>query len=193
VRVPAGERGRDTAARGLALVGYRATGKTTVGQIVAERLNLPFRDMDEALETRFGQSILEFFAERGEPAFRDEEALALAELVTVPGLVLSTGGGVVLRAVNRNLLRSFGTVVWLTADPRALAERLSLDRSNQRPALTPAGSLDEVAAVLAQRLPFYQEVADLIVDTTGKSPAEVADAIIASRGAVPGGPGALRA
>ena len=165
--------------RGLALVGARGTGKTSVGRIVAARLGLTFADADQELEQRAGRTIAAIFAEQGEPAFRVLEEATLGELTTRDGLVLATGGGAVLREANRRALRSLGRVVWLTAGPDVLAERLRRDPAG-RPALTAAGTLDEIAAVLAARLPLYLDVADATVDTTGRTAEEVADAVLAA-------------
>jgi shikimate kinase len=164
----------------LALVGYRGTGKTTVGRILADRLGWRFADADHELEARAGQSIASIFAEQGEPAFRELEESVLAELCTRSETVLSTGGGAILRATNRAALRSFGFVAWLTADPETLARRLTRDQSREtaRPALTSAGTLNEIADVLAARMTYYREVSDLEVETVGRSSHEVAQAIL---------------
>jgi shikimate kinase len=167
--------------QGLALVGYRGTGKSTVGQILAERLNRPFLDADLELEARAGRSIASIFAEDGEPAFRAREARTLQVLVRGhPAAVLATGGGVVLRPANRRLLRRFGFVAWLKADPAELALRLHADRASgkERPALTTAGLIAEIAAVLEHRAALYREVADAEVETEGRTPDEVAGAIL---------------
>jgi shikimate kinase len=166
--------------QGLALVGLRGTGKSTVGRILAERLGRPFADADVELARRAGRSIRAIFDELGEPAFRDLEEETLAELTMGSPLVLATGGGVVLRESNRERLRRFGVVVWLTAEPSVLAERL---RSNprglaDRPALTPAGTIAELADVLEARAPLYRQVADLVVETGGRTTREVADAVL---------------
>lgn len=164
---------------GLALVGSRGTGKSTVGRLVADALAMPFVDADRELESRLGRSIASIFAERGESAFRDEEALLLHELTGRPGLVLATGGGVILREANRHALRRFGFVAWLKADPTTLAARLQGDPAG-RPALTPLGLLDEVASVLESRIPFYREVADVEIETAASSPPDVCRAVIAA-------------
>ncbi len=165
---------------GLALIGLRGTGKSTVGRIVAERLGRPFADADVELETRAGVTIKQLFADAGEPVFRDWEERILADLTTRPELVLATGGGVVLRESNRRRLAEFGRVVWLTAPTEILAARLEADARGLagRPALTSAGTLAELAAVLKQREPLYRDLANLVVDTEGKSPEDVAQAIL---------------
>lgn len=166
--------------QGLALVGLRGTGKSTVGKILAERVGLPFVDADAELETRVGRPIAAIFSEFGEPAFRDWEERILDDLTARPASVLATGGGVILRAANRSKLRSFGFVVWLRAVPALLAERLLGDPRGLvgRPALTAAGTLEELASVLEARTPLYEEVADAAIDTSHRSAAEVAEAIL---------------
>jgi shikimate kinase len=166
---------------GLALIGYRGTGKSTVGRIVADRRNRRFLDADLEIEARAGRSIRSIFAEWGEPVFRDWEEQTLAELTSAfADAVLATGGGVVLRESNRRRIRGFGFVVWLRADPSVLARRLESDACGlaERPPLTPAGTLAEIAQVLEARIPLYQDLADLAVETHDKTPDQVAAAIL---------------
>ncbi len=166
---------------GLVLVGYRGSGKTTVGTMVAGSRRRPFLDLDHEIETRAGRPIRAIFAESGEEVFRDWEELALRALATqYPGAVLASGGGTVLRAVNRRLLRAFGIVVWLRAEPAALAQRIESDvrAGRERPALTTAGAVAEVAHVLAQRTPLYEEVADAAIETRDRAPEEIAALIL---------------
>jgi shikimate kinase len=177
--------------RGLALVGYRGTGKTTVGRMLAERLGWPFADADHEVEARAGRPIASIFAEDGETAFRDWEERVIADLTSRPNLVLATGGGAVLREANRTALRSFGFVAWLTGDPETLARRIGRDKSRlaARPPLTPAGTLAEIGDVLAARSPHYRAVSDLEVETAHRTCREVADAILrAFQGGGAGGP-----
>jgi shikimate kinase len=172
---PSGESGSG----GIALVGYRGTGKSTVGRLVADRLGWAFEDADEALERRVGRPIASVFDEQGEPAFRDLEAETLRELTTRPRLVIATGGGVILREENRRALLDFGFVAWLWAPPETIVDRLRADPGG-RPSLTAAGLLDEVAEVLGRREPLYREVATSVVDTEGRPAVEVAEAVIAA-------------
>lgn len=169
------------APRGLVLIGYRGTGKSTVGRILAESLGRPFVDCDREIEARSGSSIRSLFAEAGEPAFRDWEELTLAELTAeTPGAILATGGGAVLREANRRRMREFGFVAWLTAHPPELARRLESDWAGLacRPALTAAGVLEEIEEVLQARTPLYAGLADVVISTDGKEPREVAEAIL---------------
>ena len=163
------------------LIGYRGTGKSTVGRILADRLGRPFRDADREIEARAGRSIRSIFDEWGEPAFRDWEERTLTELAAEgPGAILATGGGAVLREANRRAIREFGFVAWLTACPAELARRLAADAPGlaERPALTPAGTLDEIIQVLTVRTPLYAELADAVIPTDGRDPRDVAEAIL---------------
>jgi shikimate kinase len=167
--------------RGVALIGYRGTGKSTVGRLLAGQMNRQFVDVDVEIEARAGRSIDAIFAESGEPEFRDWEERTLAELFEqFPEAVVATGGGSVLREQNRRGLRKFGQVVWLTAVPDELARRLVADDRSRlgRPALTPAGVIEEIADVLRERSPVYKGLADLEIETGGKSPEAVAAAIL---------------
>jgi shikimate kinase len=167
--------------RGLALVGYRGTGKSTVGRILAWQLDRPFLDADLELEARAGRSVSAILTTQGEPVFRDWEERTLAELIELaPTAVIATGGGAVLRETNRRRLRDFGYIVWLTAEPDELACRLRSDPRGLavRPALTAQGTIGEIAGALQIRKPFYQEVADAVIDTGGKAPDQVAATIL---------------
>jgi len=167
--------------RGLALVGYRGTGKSTVGRILADRSNRTFLDADREVEARVGRSISAIFALEGEPVFREWEERTLIELIQCfPTAVLATGGGIVLREANCRRLRDFGLVVWLTAQPAELAHRLESDLRGlaERPTLTGDGTIAEIERVLEVRTPLYQGVADAVIDTADKSPDQVAAAIL---------------
>jgi shikimate kinase len=164
----------------LFLIGTRGTGKSTVGRVLAARLGWAFADADERIEAAAGMSIADIFAAEGEAGFRDREAAVLAELAGLTNHVVATGGGVVLRPANRELLRNSGFVAWLTASPEAAFARLQADPTTaaRRPNLTPAGGLEEVRAVLAAREPHYRACAHFAIDTGVPSPEAVADAIL---------------
>ena len=102
----------------LTLIGYRATGKTTIARILAERLGWDWIDADVEIERRAGKSIAAMFADEGEPAFRALEAQVIAELCGRPGLVLAAGGGAVLHGPSRAAMRAGGKVVWLPPGPK---------------------------------------------------------------------------
>jgi len=164
----------------LFLIGYRGTGKSTVGQRVAEQLGYPFFDTDLEIEHRAGRSIAEIFAGDGETAFRTLEAAVLDQLSRDSKCVLALGGGAVMRPGNRAKLKTRGRTAWLVARPETLWQRIQADGASghRRPNLTAAGGLAEVVAVLSRRLPAYRECADWVVDTEGRTPDEVAGQIV---------------
>lgn len=164
----------------IILVGPRCTGKTTVGRLLAARLDRHFADADDRIEAGAGKSIAEIFVAEGETGFRNREAAALAELCSQPASVIATGGGSVLREANRQLLKANGFVVWLTAAPETLWERIRTDPTTaaRRPNLTATGGPDEVRTLMALREALYREVADFAVACDTLSPEAVADAIL---------------
>jgi shikimate kinase len=170
--------------RNLVLIGYRATGKTALGAGLARRLARPFLDLDQVLEEDTGQSIPQLVADKGWAEFRQREKELVARYGRGGGLVLATGGGVVLDPENVEILRENGVVVWLKADPDTIRERLSRDQvqEDQRPSLTGRGTLDEVAEVLRSREPLYAAAAHVVIDTTGQSIPQVVEQVLAAVG-----------
>lgn len=170
---------RPAAGDNIFLIGYRGTGKSTVARLLAERLQWSWVDADELLEARQGRSIRDIFAAEGEAAFRDMESALLVELCGRLRHVIATGGGVVLRAENRERLRAAGRCVWLTADATTIWQRLQADArtAERRPALT-VGGRAEVEELLRAREPLYHACADLSVATAGRSPLEIVGAIL---------------
>lgn len=165
----------------IVLIGYRGTGKSTVGRLVAAQLAMQFVDADEELERRAGRSIREIFASGGESEFRDLESNVVAQLLQRDRLVAALGGGAVLRNENRQQIRRQNNrVFWLQAEATTLHQRISSDlgTSQRRPDLTSAGGLDEVVRLLAVREPLYRECAEFTVDTEAKSPETVAAEIV---------------
>lgn len=164
----------------LYLIGYRGCGKSSIGPVLSARLNRPFHDGDVALETDAGMTIREIFAAEEEVGFRDRETATLRKLAARQPAVIATGGGVVLRAENRELLRSTGFVVWLKAPAEVLWHRITADETTtaRRPNLA-GGGFDEVVALLTAREPLYAATAHAAVDAS-RSPEEVADDILST-------------
>jgi len=165
----------------LILIGYRATGKTTLARLLAERLGCDWIDADVEIERRAGKSIARIFAEDGEPAFRDLEAEVIADLCRRDRLVLAAGGGAPMRGESRRAMREHGTVIWLVAEPETILARMTGDATTaaRRPNLTDRGPLEEIIHLLAAREPIYRRSAHLVVDTEGKTPERLADEILA--------------
>ena len=161
----------------VVLIGYRGSGKSVVGQLMARQLGLVFVDADLEIETRAGRQIAEIFAEEGEAGFRSLERDVIAELSARDRLVISAGGGAVLDPQTREQWNEPDTVViWLTATPEELARRIAGDSTtaHRRPALTSGNVLEEITAVLAQRNQHYRSCQTLTIDTTGRTIEEVA-------------------
>lgn len=165
----------------LVLIGYRATGKTTLARLLAERLAWSWIDADVEIEQRAGKSIAQIFAEDGEPAFRDLEAQVIADLCRRPNLVLAAGGGAPLRAESRQAMRQSGLVVWLQARPQTILARMTGDHTTaaRRPNLTDKDPLAEIVHLLEKREPVYREAAHYAVDTEGREPEQLAESILA--------------
>jgi shikimate kinase len=171
-----------TGDRNLVLIGYRATGKTAVGALLAQRLARPFLDLDQVLEEEMGGSIADLVAAQGWAEFRRREKELVARCGRAGGQVLATGGGAVLDPENVAVLRQNGVVVWLRADPATIQERLSRDQRqvSQRPSLTGRSTLDEVAEVLHSRQPLYAAAAHIVIDTDQHSLEQVVEKVLAA-------------
>lgn len=165
--------------RPLFLIGYRGTGKTSVARELSTLLARPWVDADAVLEERAGQTIREVFATEGEASFRDRESAVIRDLANFDGIV-ATGGGVVLRPENRDVL-ACGHVVWLTAPADVIWRRIQTDATTaaRRPNLA-QGGLEEIESLLAIREPLYRQCAHLIIDSTADGPTAIANAIAKS-------------
>jgi shikimate kinase len=149
------------------LVGMPGAGKTTVGRQLARRMQRSFIDADHEIESRTGVRIPLIFDIEGEQGFRDRESKVIAELASETNLIVATGGGAVLRPVNRMALKQGGTVVYLHVVPRLLFERTRLDPN--RPLLQVADPMQKIEELFAQRDPLYREVADIVINSMGGS------------------------
>ncbi len=166
--------------RNLVLIGGRACGKTSVGRALAQVLQCPFVDLDEALAMEAGRSIADIVAREGWPGFRRREKALVARYAVLSGQVLATGGGVVLDPENVTILREHGLVIWLRADPATLGRRLRQDQGSQasRPSLTGADPDAEMARVLAERQPLYRAAAHVSIDVAELSISEIVERIL---------------
>ena len=139
-------------------------GKTTIGRVLAKRLGMSFVDSDHEIEARTGVRIPTIFEIEGEEGFRRREAQVIADLATVGGMVVATGGGAVLREENRANLKASGFVAYLNVPPHFLHERIRYDKN--RPLLQVEDPLTRLKELHAQRDPLYREVADLVIDSS---------------------------
>lgn len=160
----------------LVLTGFMGTGKTTVGKKVARELGMEFVDTDKEIEQVTGLAVSEIFYRYGEIRFRSEEQAAVRRLAQGDNRVIATGGGVVLNQENMTHLRANGVVVCLAASPEVIYERVR--RKKTRPLLATEDPKATIRELLQEREQFYQ-VADVIVDTSGKNPEQVRDEVIA--------------
>ena len=169
-------------ATNIILEGFMGSGKSTVSELISDKLELELIDTDEAIEEAEGRKISEIFEQDGEEAFRDMET-GLMEMVISEHMretVISLGGGLPIREKNRELLKRAGKVVYLRTSPETVYDRLKGD--DTRPLLKSENPLARIKELQDERGKIYEEAADIIVDTDGKSPEEVANEIIAAIG-----------
>jgi shikimate kinase len=159
---------------GMVLIGFMGTGKTAVGQRLAEQLGLEFIDLDALIEKKMGISISNIFREYGESYFRRIEKQTVNEICRRNDLVVATGGGVVLDRENIINLKKMGLLIHLVAQPEVVLDRIANDR--QRPLMEVKDRQRRIEALMSKRTPFY-ECADVEIDTSELSIQEVADRI----------------
>ncbi|MFP5466034.1 MAG: shikimate kinase [Gammaproteobacteria bacterium] len=160
----------------IALVGMPGSGKSTVGRQLARRLGLGVVDSDHVIEERLGCSIRQFFEREGEEAFREVEQAVLDELTLRGGLVLSTGGGSVLRQINRERLHTRCQVIYLRSSPDEIFRRVRHDRN--RPLLQVPDPLRRLRDLYQARDPLYREAAHFVIDTGRPSVSTLVNMII---------------
>ncbi len=161
----------------IVLIGYRGTGKSTVGKIISEKLRIPLVVMDDRIIELEGTSIPDIVAHHGWDYFRDIETRVAREISDRDNIVVDTGGGVILRSENIAYLKRNGILFWLKSAPEIIAGRIK--DSGNRPSLTGKKSfLEEIQEVLLERFPKYESAADYAVDTDNFTPPQVADEII---------------
>jgi shikimate kinase len=161
----------------IVLVGYRGTGKSTVGRLLASRLGRELVSTDAEIIKRAQRSIPEIVAQKGWEHFRDLESDICREFAGRDQLVIDTGGGAILRVQNVEALKKNGTVFWLTASVETIAKRIG--SNNQRPSLTGTKSfVDEIQDVLRERTPKYQAAADHSIATDNRSVNQLVETIL---------------
>ena len=169
---------RKTPKPNLALIGFMGCGKTSVGRGLAQKMNLPFVDTDQSIETEEGVSVSEIFRQRGERRFRQMESETLSCLGKQSGMVLSCGGGCVENADNRTVLANFSLVVWLWAPLGICLQRII---PGSRPLLAGADPLEKAAELLKKRIPVYAETAAMVVSAE-RDVKEIVEALYAEIG-----------
>ncbi len=155
------------------IIGYRATGKSKVSDLLSKKIGKQVVHMDAELVNRIG-TISAFVQNNGWSRFRDEEAMLLLELQSRKELIVDCGGGIIERDKNIRIMKGSGKVIWLKAGSDTIQRRLNLepDQAN-RPSLTGTGTINEIEEVLSKRIPSYEKAADLAVDTDNKTIKEV--------------------
>jgi len=171
--------------RPIALIGLMGAGKSAVARILGERLGVSIADLDGMIEAVEGFSVAELFERAGEAWFRRRESELLAEAIRSGVQVVACGGGVVLDPERRKLLRERCRVVWLETTPETAAARLAAGDGSgvgvqARPLLAGGPARERLAQLLEERAPLYAEAAHVRVATEGRSPEQVADAVIAA-------------
>jgi shikimate kinase len=172
----------DQLSRSIILIGMMGAGKSSVGRCLHHRTGLGLYDTDQVAVSKFGISIAEIFAEHGEKNFRQAETEALRGLPTTERTIVVTGGGIVLRQENIEIMKRLGVVVWLDGDEETLFARVA--RKRNRPLLQTENPRKTFAQILGARRPLYANIADIRVDTSVFTNEEVAVAILAKLKAV---------
>jgi len=164
----------------IVLIGYRCSGKTAVGKLLADELGKDFIDTDELIEENTGCSIEAVVSSKGWNHFRQIEKKMIETVSRKNNQVIATGGGVVMAADNVKSLKRNAWIVWLNGKPEILSQRMAKDQrfGKVRPPLTDIDPLNEITQVLDVRLPYYEKASDFKVDTSTLSIKETADLII---------------
>ncbi len=161
----------------IALIGYMGTGKTAVGQLLAEKLGLNFIELDWLIEQEAGKPIPDIFGEEGEIGFREREIEATKKVAGEKHCVIACGGGIVLNKINIDRLKEGARIVYLTASPRTILKRVS-GQAGQRPLLEVEDQLKTINEMLKFRKPFYERAAEITINTSRLSIDTVAEHII---------------
>ena len=162
--------------QGITLIGFMGAGKTTVGKLLSEKTGMAHIDFDDKIVEEIGMTIQEYFDLHGEAAFREKETYVLKQYID-HGYVISTGGGIVMRPENRELLQQMAPVVYLETTPEGFIPRLKNDHTTVRP-LVVSKSPEEIKQVFEPRILFYEESASMVVSTDKRTPEEIVEEIL---------------
>ena len=162
--------------KNIFLIGFMGCGKSTIARLLSEHLGVAQVEMDELIVQEQGMPITEIFEKYGEAYFRDIETDLVRRLQTQDGVVVSCGGGAVLREENRRLMKEAGVIVWLTAEPETILERVK--HSTNRPVLNGNMNVEYITSLMAKRHDCYEVAADFVVNTDGKRREEICDEIL---------------
>lgn len=161
----------------IVLIGYRGTGKSVVGRLLAKRLGMKYVGLDAAIVERAGMPIPEIVEKYGWPGFRDRESAEVRAVASADNLVIDTGGGVIERPENMDVLRKNGCVIWLKANVGTIGSRIQEDTN--RPSLTSSKSfIEEIAEVLERRTPLYRASSMHEIDTDELATSEIVERIV---------------
>ncbi len=162
------------------LIGYRCTGKTTIGKVLAERLDWDFLDTDAELVRAAKQSIKDIVQNSGWDTFRDMEREVIQNICGSNGQVVATGGGAILYNENVSWMKKNGQLIWLKASAETIKKRMIRDQTTDtyRPSLTGKGFVDEVEETLLKREPLYKKAMDFCIDTDHTSIEKMVEAIL---------------
>ena len=188
--------------KNIYLIGYMGVGKSSTAKHLGNLLDMPVIELDQLIEDYYGKTIPEIFEEMSEKDFRALETLILATAIPgglvkydlLKGAVFSCGGGAALSSINVTAMQNSGKIIWLTASPEEVLNRLSKsseeddsdgDTSNGRPLLKGKMNIADISDMMELRSPYYEEAADIIIDTDGKTPDAVAGEIIMALDLIP--------
>jgi shikimate kinase len=161
--------------KNIILTGFMGTGKTAVGKELSRLLNMKLIDVDTEIEKSEKMTINEIFIRFGEKRFREIETEIVKKVSQNKNIIISTGGGVVLKQENIDILKKNGVIVCLTASPETILNRTGND--NNRPLLQVENPLKRIKELINFRKPYYEK-ADIMIDTEGKNPLQIAEEII---------------
>lgn len=162
--------------KNIFLIGFMGSGKSTIAKVLSEKLGVEQVEMDEMIVQEQGMPITEIFEKYGEEHFRDIETDLVRRLQEKDGVVVSCGGGAVLREANREMMKKSGAIVLLTAKPETILERVK--HSTNRPILNGNMNVEYIAGLMEKRRACYEDAADFVIETDDKSREEICEEIL---------------